>query len=115
MTSIDCDYALCVTVVPGDRHALVGTRSGRLQLFDIVSAELLEDIQAHQADEETNTDTGIWSLCLTHDSVSLDHAHLAPLPQEVMVAFHIHGQKSVYLVIHVIDKKCRCRETFSNH
>ncbi|KAK3871412.1 hypothetical protein Pcinc_023437 [Petrolisthes cinctipes] len=68
VTSVDCDYALCVVVVPGDRHALVGTRSGRLQLFEIGSAELLEDIQAHQADEETNTDTGIWSLSLTHDS-----------------------------------------------
>lgn len=103
MTSVECDYALCVVVVPGDRHALVGTRSGRLQLFDIGSAELLEDIQAHQADEETNTDTGIWSLSLTHDSVSFDHSHFVLFPQEVMATFHLHMQNSLYLVIHVID------------
>lgn len=56
-------------VVPGDRHALIGTRSGRLQLFDLGSAKILEDIVAHEP-AENETDTGVWALALTHDGVS---------------------------------------------
>ncbi|ROT67348.1 hypothetical protein C7M84_014583 [Penaeus vannamei] len=66
IATIPCDYALSVIVVPGDRHALIGTRSGRLQLFDLGSAKMLEDIVAHEP-AENETDTGVWALALTHD------------------------------------------------
>lgn len=66
VASIPCDYALSLIILPGDRHAVIGTRSGRIQLFDIVSSALLEDIVAHEPDE-TETDTGVWSVTLTHD------------------------------------------------
>ncbi|XP_045592640.1 LOW QUALITY PROTEIN: WD repeat-containing protein 3 [Procambarus clarkii] len=66
ITTVPCDYAVCVVVVPGDRHALIGTRSGCLQLVDFGSSILLENIMAHEPDEMA-TDTGVWSIALTHD------------------------------------------------
>ncbi|XP_068236642.1 WD repeat-containing protein 3 [Palaemon carinicauda] len=66
IATIACDYALSLVIAPGDRHAVIGTRSGRIQLFDIVSSAMLEDILAHESDE-TETDTGVWSIALTHD------------------------------------------------
>lgn len=66
VSTMACDYALSLIIVPGDRHALIGTRSGLLQLFDISSGIMLEDIMAHESDE-TSTDTGVWSVALTHD------------------------------------------------
>lgn len=65
-----CGSAVSLLVVPGDRHALLGTRSGHLQLIDFASATVLEDILAHEPDE-TATDTGVWTLALTHDGVRL--------------------------------------------
>jgi U3 small nucleolar RNA-associated protein 12 len=44
---------------PGNKHALVGTKDGRLLLFDLASGDLLEDVQAHAA--------AIWSLCVRPD------------------------------------------------
>lgn len=35
--SLEAGYGLCVMFVPGNRHVIVGTRSGELQLFDVVS------------------------------------------------------------------------------
>jgi len=66
VSTMVCDYALSLLIVPGDRHALIGTRSGLLQLFDISSGIILEDIMAHEPDE-TAIDTGVWSVALTHD------------------------------------------------
>ncbi|GAB6030553.1 Dip2/Utp12 protein [Chamberlinius hualienensis] len=57
--TINCDYALSAVFLPGDRHCLVGTKSGKLQLFDIgSSAELFSDA-AHEG--------SVWSVCLTPD------------------------------------------------
>jgi len=47
-------YALCLTFVPGNKHLIVGTKSGELQLYDLASSTLLEIIQAHEGP--------IWSL-----------------------------------------------------
>ncbi|KAK7017057.1 Dip2/Utp12 protein, partial [Halocaridina rubra] len=66
IATMECDYALSLLIVPGDRHVVIGTRSGRLQLFDIVSSIMLEDIVAH-APDGTEADTGVWSVALTHD------------------------------------------------
>lgn len=66
VVTVPCGSAASMVVVPGDRHALLGTRSGHLQLIDFASATVLEDILAHEPDE-TATDTGVWTVALTHD------------------------------------------------
>ncbi|XP_037094610.1 WD repeat-containing protein 3-like [Pollicipes pollicipes] len=57
--TLPCEPALCALFVPGDRHVLIGTKSGRLQLLELASGRRLEDVAAHEAE--------LWSLALTPD------------------------------------------------
>lgn len=54
-----CDYALCSLFVPGDRQIILGTKSGKIQIFDLASGTLLETVDAHNG--------ALWSLCLSPD------------------------------------------------
>ena len=98
IATMGCGYALCSTFVPGDRHVLIGTKvistghnisvmilwfskrspssflsplqSGGIQLFELPSNSLLEEISAH--------DGAVWALSLSPDkrgvvSCSADH------------------------------------------
>ncbi|KAG0087088.1 hypothetical protein BGZ92_007602 [Podila epicladia] len=57
--TMDCGYALCCAFLPGNRHVIVGTKSGHLELFDLGSSSMIESIEAH--------DGAIWSLQLRPD------------------------------------------------
>ncbi|XP_060567358.1 WD repeat-containing protein 3-like [Ruditapes philippinarum] len=57
--TMPCDYALCSMFAPGDRHIILGTKSGKLQIFDIGSGSLLEEVDAHGG--------SLWSICMTPD------------------------------------------------
>lgn len=59
LRTVSTDYALCTCFVPGDRHILVGTKSGRLLIVDVVIGEIIEDIPAHESE--------LWSICLFPD------------------------------------------------
>ena len=61
--SIPCGNAISCLFAPGDRHALVGTKSGKIQIFDIGSGEMTEEISAHDGE--------VWSLNLTPDQRSV--------------------------------------------
>eukprot|EP00731_Ephydatia_muelleri_P031880 Em0023g387a len=52
-------YALSSIFVPGDRHALIGTKTGELQLFDIAAGTQLETVSAHQG--------AVWSISMAPD------------------------------------------------
>ncbi|XP_061081662.1 WD repeat-containing protein 3 [Conger conger] len=54
-----CEYALCSLFVPGDRQIIVGTKSGKIQIFDLASGRLLETTDAHSGE--------LWSICLSPD------------------------------------------------
>ena len=47
LRTIDCGYAICIEFVPGNRQVIVGTKSGNLQLFDLVSSTLIKEVAAH--------------------------------------------------------------------
>uniref|UniRef100_A0A663LRP4 WD repeat-containing protein 3 n=1 Tax=Athene cunicularia TaxID=194338 RepID=A0A663LRP4_ATHCN len=57
--TMDCEYALCSLFVPGDRQVVVGTKTGKLQLYDLASGSLLETVNAH--------DGAVWSIALSTD------------------------------------------------
>jgi len=57
--TMPCGNALSCLFAPGDRHALVGTKSGAIQIFDIGSGEMTEEIAAHNGE--------VWSLVLSPD------------------------------------------------
>uniref|UniRef100_A0A8D0GMZ5 WD repeat-containing protein 3 n=1 Tax=Sphenodon punctatus TaxID=8508 RepID=A0A8D0GMZ5_SPHPU len=54
-----CEYALCSLFVPGDRQVIVGTKTGKLQLYDLASGNLLETVDAHGG--------ALWSMSLSSD------------------------------------------------
>uniref|UniRef100_F6ZG14 WD repeat-containing protein 3 n=2 Tax=Ornithorhynchus anatinus TaxID=9258 RepID=F6ZG14_ORNAN len=57
--TLACEYALCSLFVPGDRQVIVGTKKGKLQLYDLASASLLETVEAHAG--------AVWSISLSPD------------------------------------------------
>uniref|UniRef100_A0A671RS55 WD repeat-containing protein 3-like n=1 Tax=Sinocyclocheilus anshuiensis TaxID=1608454 RepID=A0A671RS55_9TELE len=57
--TMGCEYALCSLFVPGDRQIILGTKSGKIQIFDLASGSLLEMTDAH--------DGALWSMCLSPD------------------------------------------------
>ncbi|GAA5940698.1 snoRNA-binding rRNA-processing protein DIP2 [Sporobolomyces koalae] len=61
--TMECGYAICCTFLPGDRHIVIGTKSGELLLYDLSSSSLLETVPAH---------TGpLWSLHVRPDGRGL--------------------------------------------
>ena len=68
--TVECGYGLCAAVVPGNRHVVVGTKEGTLQVVEINSGVILEEIEAHQG--------AVWSVATRPDgsgivSGSADH------------------------------------------
>ncbi|KAK7493105.1 hypothetical protein BaRGS_00015626 [Batillaria attramentaria] len=57
--TLACDYALCSAFAPGDRNVVIGTKSGRLQVFDVDQGSMVGDIEAHSG--------ALWSLCSSPD------------------------------------------------
>ncbi|XP_018331899.1 WD repeat-containing protein 3 [Agrilus planipennis] len=59
LRTIQTGYVLSVLFVPGDRHVLVGLKTGKLLITDIASGDILEEIPAHTKE--------LWSICLQPD------------------------------------------------
>lgn len=59
--TLKCDYACSSLFLPDDNHVLIGCKSGKIQLFDINGARMLENVEAHQDNTE------VWSLCMIPD------------------------------------------------
>ncbi|RKP11159.1 WD40-repeat-containing domain protein [Thamnocephalis sphaerospora] len=57
--SMDCGYALCSLFLPNNKHVLVGTKAGQLELYDIASSSLVESIDAHEG--------AVWSIAMRPD------------------------------------------------
>ncbi|XP_049287389.1 WD repeat-containing protein 3 [Anopheles funestus] len=60
LRTVDTDgYVVSTCFVPGDRHVLVGLKSGELLVVDVVPGEIIERIEAHEKE--------LWSIILTPD------------------------------------------------
>lgn len=60
MRSIASGYGLCCTFVPGDRHVIVGTKKGSLQIFDLNLSEMTDEVTgAHEKE--------VWAMHMTPD------------------------------------------------
>lgn len=57
--TVESEYVICSCFVPGDRHVILGCKSGNLIITDIVIGEIVETIQAHEKE--------LWSVILTPD------------------------------------------------
>ncbi|KNC76620.1 hypothetical protein SARC_10890 [Sphaeroforma arctica JP610] len=54
-------YCLCVTFIPGNRHVVVGYKTGEIELFDIASATSLQKEMATEGGES------VWSIAMRPD------------------------------------------------
>ncbi|KAK9840307.1 hypothetical protein WJX74_007274 [Apatococcus lobatus] len=63
LRTIDTGYGLCAVFVPGNRHAIVGTKAGTLDILDIGASECIESKAAHTG--------AIWTLALLPDNSGL--------------------------------------------
>jgi U3 small nucleolar RNA-associated protein 12 len=61
--TMECGYSICSAFLPGDRHIVVGTKSGDLMLYDVGSSTLLETFSAHSSE--------IWGVCVRPDGKGL--------------------------------------------
>ncbi|KAK4050815.1 beta transducin [Microbotryomycetes sp. JL201] len=61
--TLECGYAICSTFLPGDRHIVVGCKSGEIMLYDLSSASLLETFAAHSGP--------VWSMHVRPDGRGL--------------------------------------------
>lgn len=59
LRTVPSDYVLCSIFVPGDRYILLGLKSGKLLIVDVGSADVVEEIPAH--------DNELWSIALLPD------------------------------------------------
>lgn len=68
--TIPSGYGLCGVFVPGNRHIVIGTKEGHLELYGLSSSSCLQSIVAHSGP--------VWSIAIRPDlrglvSVSADH------------------------------------------
>ena len=61
--SWDCGFALCSAFLPGDKIIALGTKEGKLELYDLPSSSLVDSIDAH--------DGHVWSLQVSPDRKGL--------------------------------------------
>ncbi|CAM9524371.1 unnamed protein product [Discosporangium mesarthrocarpum] len=61
--SVPCGFGLSVVFAPGDRHLMIGTKEGSLQVIDLGSGDMLRDYDAHEG--------AVWSLDLRPDGKGL--------------------------------------------
>ncbi|OAJ41906.1 hypothetical protein, variant [Batrachochytrium dendrobatidis JEL423] len=74
LKSMSSGYVLCLAFLPGNKHLVVGTKAGEIQLFDLPSSSLIETIQAHES--------AIWSL-----KVRMDNGGIITGSQDKQVKF----------------------------
>ncbi|TIB97034.1 hypothetical protein E3Q18_02824 [Wallemia mellicola] len=47
LRTIECGYAICIAFLPGNKTIVVGTKSGNLELYDLISSTQIADVDAH--------------------------------------------------------------------
>eukprot|EP00249_Psilotum_nudum_P021026 c27942_g1_i2 orf=1058-3220(-) len=70
LRTLESGYGLCGIFVPGNRHGIVGTKGGTLEIFDIGAGERIKVVEAHSG--------AVWSIAPMPDgngfiSGSADH------------------------------------------
>ena len=58
--NINVDNGLCCCILPGDKHAVIGTKDGKLVLVDLNTGDVIQSLQAHKG--------SIWSVDVRQDS-----------------------------------------------
>ena len=94
----ECGHVICCAFLPGDKIVITGTKSGELELLDVVSATLLEKIKAHDGaiyglqvhpdsrylvSGSADSTAKFWEFKIVHEAV-LDTTRTSPRLQLVL-------------------------------
>ena len=60
LRTIEAGYGLCALFAPGNRHAVVGTKEGTLDVLDVGASSRLQSVEAHAG--------AVWSLAALPDN-----------------------------------------------
>lgn len=116
--TMECEFAVCCSFLPGNRHVLVGTKTGMLELYDIAASALVESVRAHDgsvyslhirpdkrgfATGGADKEVKFWDFTLTeqnaststHNQVKRDGLHLFSFIigfQKVFICAHANAQ-----------------------
>ena len=71
LRSIEAGYGLCALFAPGNRHAVVGTKEGSLDVIDVAASSRLQSVEAHSG--------ALWSLAALPDRRWDPLLYLAPV------------------------------------
>ena len=63
MRTIEAGYGLSAIFAPGNRHAVVGTKEGNLDIIDVGASSRLQSVEAHSG--------AVWSLAALPDNRSV--------------------------------------------
>ncbi|KAG9034074.1 hypothetical protein FRB95_013843 [Tulasnella sp. JGI-2019a] len=61
--TLDCDYAICSTFLPGDRHVAVGTKSGEILIYDLATSSMIDRVKAHAGT--------VWSMQVKNNKMGM--------------------------------------------
>ncbi|KAG8845693.1 hypothetical protein FRB96_002287 [Tulasnella sp. 330] len=61
--TLDCEYAICSTFLPGDRHVAIGTKSGDILIYDLATSSMIDRVEAH-----TGT---VWSMQVRNNKLGM--------------------------------------------
>lgn len=81
LRTIEAGYGLCAIFAPGNRHAVVGTKEGTLDIIDVGASSRLESLQAHSG--------AVWSLAALPDNRSV-LCFILPATQQLLLWDHCH-------------------------
>ncbi|KAH9525375.1 Dip2/Utp12 protein [Bulinus truncatus] len=118
--TFQCDYALCSMFVMNDKHVILGTKTGKLQLFDIDGGSMLQSFDAHigalwslapMPDKRglvsggADHDVKFWNFELTLDAqtkrkvVTLEHTRTLKMDEDVLCVKFTPDQKMLALAL----------------
>ncbi|CAG0920402.1 unnamed protein product [Notodromas monacha] len=108
--TIPCRYAVCGTFLPGDRHIVLGTKPGYVQLFDVAGGQMLEEISTagFVTGGETKT-VQIWELeyYSAEGSKRLSFLHKKSLVMEESILVVKYSPDGKFLAVACLDSSVK--------
>jgi len=112
--TVETEPVTTLAYVRGDRQALIGTKTGKLLLVDIASADILEEKEAHEgeiwqiksskqdwATVGTDGQMKMWKLDFKKDSLTLKHTKTLQLKESILGIEFTRDKK--FIAVALID------------
>ena len=86
---------LCALFAPGNRHAVVGTKEGMLQVLDVGASTVLDTLDAHKGAVSPLTCLNLLPGVMGQSDVHIFWVHPASGTTRQAISLHMHMQKGL--------------------